>query len=686
MAKTGIELFARCAGGFEEVLAEELRGLGLRRVRAQVGGVSFEGRLTDAYRACLWSRVATRVQLVLGRVPCADAGELYAGVRDIAWEAHVRPDATIGIRAHGTNANLRNTAFSALKAKDALCDRLRDVRGERPDVDAQSPDFEVDLAVHERRATVYLNLSGSSLHRRGYREEGVQTEAPLKETLAAGMLMAAGWPEVAKRGGILVDPMCGSGTIAVEAALMAADVAPGMLRERWGFQGWLGHDEGLWRHMREEAVQRRDVAACEMCVLAGDIDAGAVAIARENAERAGVRGIVQLFCDDAERLGRHLRGVLKRGAREGMLATNPPYGERLGTQDDLVKSNGALATAVEALPEGWGVAIIAPEIGIDSALGRIPERRIDCHNGPLEVSVRVYRKLEANRHTCAVVSLAGVCHLVSIADERSCQFAARIRKVARDRRRAAERAGHTCVRLYEADLPDYPFAIDLWLGAGHSAGKVHVTVEETRRPRKGQAEFAARRRYDARALVAAVLDIPAVNVHLLALSAQGPHEPMMLRVGERGLEFEVDLLGHPDTGLPMAQREVREEVAQRCAGSRFANVGGGASAASVYAARAGAVHTVTVEPFEDRAELIRRSLAANGYGGKRHRVICEGARAWLERTKREGHAFDVVLLALPAWAGKEERERLAALARGVVAHGGTLFVLNADGSLETRVL
>ena len=351
------------------------QGLGIS-LRYSVAG-RFEGdawqrralsslRVAQAASRKYWQKscVATRVQLVLGRVPCVDADELYAGVRDIAWEAHVRPDATIGIRAHGTNANLRNTAFSALKAKDALCDRLRDVRGERPDVDAQSPDFEVDLAVHERRATVYLNLSGSSLHRRGYREEGVQTAAPLKETLAAGILMAAGWPEVAKRGGILVDPMCGSGTIAVEAALMAADVAPGIVREHWGFQGWLGHDEGLWRHMREEAVQRRDVAAREMCVLAGDIDAGAVAIARENVERAGVRGIVQLFCDDAERLGRHLRGVLKRGAREGMLATNPPYGERLGTQDDLVKSNGALATAVEALPEGWGVAIIAPEIGI----------------------------------------------------------------------------------------------------------------------------------------------------------------------------------------------------------------------------------------------------------------------------------------------------------------------------------
>ncbi len=513
MATGDMELFARCASGFEDVLAGELRELGAHRVRPQVGGVSWYGRLADAYRICLWSRVSTRVQLVLGRVGCQTADELYGGVADIAWEDHVRGGATIAVKAHGTNENLRNTAFSALKAKDAICDRLRASRGSRPDVDSHNPDLAIDLAIHERKATVYLNLSGPSLHRRGYREEGVQTEAPLKETLAAGMLLAAGWPALAREGGVLVDPMCGSGTLAIEGALIAGNVAPGIWREHWGFEGWAQHDAGLWAHVLADA-RERVVTGGAARILAGDIDEGALSVARDNVRRAQVSSLVQLYRDDANRLGRHLRGALKRGARQGLLATNPPYGKRLGTTDDLVRVNEALATSVEALPEGWLVAIITPDVTIDSALGRVPERVIDCHNGPLEVALRIYEKSAANRRVCEVVSLTGVRREVPVSDVHSEQFAGRFRKVARDADRGdggvcPERdklPRPPCPRVYEADLPDYPYAIDI------SASD--VTITELRRPRKSQAQQAARKLADARAIVAAVLDVPQADVHM----------------------------------------------------------------------------------------------------------------------------------------------------------------------------
>lgn len=172
------EYFARCAGGFEQVLADELRGLRMRRVRPLKGGVAFFGELADGYRACLWSRVATRIQLVLARVDAADADELYQAAADLAWEQHVRPGATIAVDAHGRNDHLVNSRFVALKVKDAICDRLRTARGARPDVDPRDPDLAIDVALHQQRATLYLNLSGASLHRRGYRADGVQTEAP----------------------------------------------------------------------------------------------------------------------------------------------------------------------------------------------------------------------------------------------------------------------------------------------------------------------------------------------------------------------------------------------------------------------------------------------------------------------------------------------------------------------------
>ena len=674
-----MELYARCAGSFEDVLAAELRDLHMGRVRAQVGGVSFTGRLPDAYRACLWSRVATRVQLVLGRVPCTTADELYTGIYDISWEEHVRDGATIAVRAHGTNGALRNTAFTALKAKDAVCDQLRVKTGKRPDVDAHDPDLEIDLAVHERKATVYLNLSGASLHRRGYREDGVQTVAPLKETLAAGMLMFAGWPEIARRGGVLADPMCGSGTIAIEAALMACGIAPGVRRERWGFESWVGHDAGLWAHILEDATERACRPQTHALVLAGDVDESALAIARENVRRAGVGSQVQLFHDDAARLGRHLRGVLKRGARPGLLAANPPYGQRLGTSGDVVQAHRALAEAVESLPDDWGIVLITPNVSVDTALGRVPEASIECHNGPLEVSVRRYARA-GERKTCEVVSLAGVHKKVTVADDHSAQFAARLRKVARERMRAARREGSTCARLYNADMPDFPVVIDWYEDVGAGTAEVedsgHVTVEEARRARKKRSEQAGRKLADACALVAAIADVPATNVHLRVRGDGRSHEEEVpLLVKERGLLFAVELLGEPDTGLDFSQDDLRERMGKDARGKRFLNVGGGASAATVCAAAGGASRTVTVEPFEDRADLMRRSLAANGLAGKRHRVVCADSRSWLERAQREKQVFDLVLCALPGWVGEADRRQIEALARQVVARGGEVVLV-----------
>ena len=267
-----------------------------------------------------------------------------------------------------------------------------------------------------------------------------------------------------------------------------------------------------------------------------------------------------------------------------------------------------------------------------------------------------------------------------VADEHSAQFAARLRKVARERMRAARREGSTCVRLYNADMPDYPVAIDWYEDAGDGTGEVagtsHVTVEEVRRAKKTRSEQAGRKLADACALVAAITDVPAANVHLRVRGdGRSRAEEVSLLVKERGLLFAVDLLGEPDAGLDLLQGDLRVRMGKDAHGKRFLNVGGGASAASVYAAMGGASRTVTVEPFEDRAELVRKSLAANGLAGKRHRVVCAEARAWLERARREKQAFDLVLCALPAWVGEAERRQIEGLARSVAAKDGEVVVV-----------
>lgn len=699
VAKRQMEFFARCASGFEAVLAGDLRGLGLARVRPLVGGVSFFGPLTDGYRACLWSRVATRVELVVARVDASDAEALYAGVHEIAWERRVRLGATVAVRAHGTNAQLRNTQFTALKVKDALCDRLREARGSRPDVDAKNPDVQLEVAVHEQRATVSLNLSGPSLHRRGYREEGVQTEAPLKETLAAGMLLMAGWPACAEEGGMLVDPMCGSGTLAIEGALMAAGVAPGLLRTRWGFEGWVWHDAALWEELLEEARGLAEGAWTTARIVAGDLDPAAIEVAEANARRASVERWVRFHVDDAARLGRH---VGRQGAglpARGLVATNPPYGERLLSRDELPRVYESLAAAIAAVPRGWDVALITPDAGIDSALGRTPVETIACYNGPIRTWVRRYETSEAP-FVHELVSLGGRELRVPLAERGSTQFAARLRKVAKERVRQARREGWGCYCVYDADLPDYVVSVDVYEGAGPDEGRRYLRIEEPRRPSGVDTQLASRRFADAVAVACAVLDVPRGQVatqewlsdRRASERRDASREPWFMTVAEDGLVVKTDLRATPGMSLPPEQRALRREVTARCAGARCANLFAGGNAATAWAARGGARSSVTVDGSRERLAWLQGLLDANGLGGPRHRVACCDVRAWLVGELRARRVYDLVVCVPPARLGARGKARdwdfardcaefLGLLSR-VLARGGEVLLTVPQGVSE----
>ncbi len=673
-----MELFARCASGFESILAQELKELGMRQVRPLKGGVSFCGGHEDAYRVCLWSRVATRVQLVIARVPASTADQYYRGVATIGWEKHLTRGSTIALGAHGANESLRNTSFAALKAKDAICDHLREVWGERPQVDTRNPDLRIDIAIHEKKATIYLNLSGESLHRRGYREDGVQTEAPLKETLAAGLLLAAGWKEISRRGGALIDPMCGSGTIAIEGALIAMGIAPGMLRERWGFETWALHDEIIWANLVANAATAIESSTVP-CIIAGDIDDHAISIARDNARRAGVASNIQFYVDDAAHLNRHIRGMRKRGHKEGLLVTNPPYGERLGTQRELLGVHKALAEAVNTLPEGWNCAIITPNVAIDSSLGRTPAHVVECYNGPLEVTARMYDGAQSQR-SCEVVSLSGKRKLVPLGDERSAQFASRLRKMGRERAKWARRNEVSCYRVYDEDIPEYRLSVDVYQEAGPHNGRKHVLVREHRRPRSVSEETARRRLFDACTIASAVFDTDpdCVHVRMGRDSRMQGTQSELIDVEENGLMFEVDLAGRPDTGLPLEQRGLRSLVRNGASGKRFLNLFGSSSAASACAAAGGAQRSVTLEPYADRASRCRKVLKKNGMGAKAHIVEEKEASDWLGQVLRKGEKFDMALCVPPVWMPNLDVQALVPRILEVLNGGGVVILAGSD--------
>jgi 23S rRNA G2445 N2-methylase RlmL len=369
-----VRFFATAAKGTEPALRDELRELRVRGVRADRGGVHFEGGLADAARACLWSRVAARVLLEVATFEAHDGDALYAGVRAIDWTEWMTPRTTLAVRATCRSGRLTHSQFIAQKTKDAIVDALRDSAGARPSVDRDDPDVGVAVHIVRDSAKLYLDAGGASLHERGWRARG--GAAPLRENLAAAVVRLSGWD----RRSPLLDPMCGAGTLAIEAAAWAHRVAPGLSRERFGLERWADHDDAARAAMRElrqlAASARLPVGPEVPTIRASDIDQRALARTRENARAAGLEVVVER-CD-----ARSIAPLVPAGT----VVTNPPYGERLeadrGLYDGIARSFRAL--------HGHTIAVLAGTPGIAQAMGRDPDRWWALYNGPIECRLLVY--------------------------------------------------------------------------------------------------------------------------------------------------------------------------------------------------------------------------------------------------------------------------------------------------------
>jgi len=366
-----VRFFATAAKGTEPALRDELRELRLPGVRADRGGVHFEGDMGDAARACLWSRVGVRVLMEVARFEARDADALYAGARSVDYGAWMTPRTTLAVRATCRSSQLTHSQFVAQKTKDAIVDVLRDRFGERPDVDLDDPDVGVAVHLARDQATLYLDVGGGSLHERGWRTQG--GEAPLRETLAAAVVRLSGWD----RESLLVDPMCGAGTLAIEAAAWSRRMAPGLSRARFGFERWASHDDAERAAMRELRERTRGEALREgPPVRASDVDPQAVERTRANALRAGMDLVIER---------RDVRD-LEPTAPAGVIVTNPPYGERLDHDPTLYDD---LAWALGRM-RGHSAAILAGSPAISRAMRREPDRWWILHNGPIECRLLVY--------------------------------------------------------------------------------------------------------------------------------------------------------------------------------------------------------------------------------------------------------------------------------------------------------
>jgi 23S rRNA (guanine2445-N2)-methyltransferase / 23S rRNA (guanine2069-N7)-methyltransferase len=369
----------------EDLVAGEVEALGATDVSlGPPGVVKLTGDLVTAYRICLWSRCASRVLLPLATVRADSSDAFYRDVRDVPWHRHLAADATLAVHARLRRARAPNSHYVALRAKDAIVDRFRAETGRRPDVDLKHPTARIHVFVEGERAFVSFDLSGESLHRRGYREE--TGPAPLKETLAAAVLLRAGWPLIARAAGGFLDPLCGAGTLVLEAAAMAADVAPGLGRARFGFSGWESHDPGTWQRLVVEARERRErgLAAVSSPIRGTDLEGRAVQAARSAADRAGLASIVDFETgplDDARPPGNH---------PGGLLATNPPYGERLGDPERSLEVYSTLGEVLRRRFGGWKAAVLAAEGRHLGAMRLHAYKTNRLYNGPIAVLLGLY--------------------------------------------------------------------------------------------------------------------------------------------------------------------------------------------------------------------------------------------------------------------------------------------------------
>ena len=636
-----MKFFASCGKGLEYLLADELLALGCAKATATMAGVNVEGEPIDAQRAVLWSRFASRVLWPLTEFDCPDEAALYAGARAIDWTAHLDAGMTLAVDAHVSGEGITHARFAAQRVKDAVVDALREATGARPSVDAESPDLRINLVVRKGRAILSVDLSGGPMHRRGWR--AMQGEAPLKENVAAAVLARAGWPKRYQEGDVLLDPMCGSGTLLVEGALMAADVAPGLQRHGLRLPTyWKGFDRGGWHalHTEAEARAKAGIAALRPAFFGRDLDSRAIGSARRNAENAGVASAIVFDVRDMA----HLTAP---PADSGLVACNPPYDARLAADSALYRQLGDVLKT--AMP-GWSASLLCGDDELARATGLFARKRYQIFNGAIECMLIVVDPLAPpERVDVAPRPLSEGAQMV----------ANRIDKNLRKLKSWCKREGIECFRAYDADLPEYAAAIDVYREADN--GETWLHVQEYAAPSSIPEALAERRLGDLLAAARRAFDVPKerVAIKTRATGKGGSKYGRFARTGEfltvreGPSRLKVNLFDYLDTGLFLDHRPLRMRMAKEAQGRRFLNLFCYTGVASVQAAMGGAAQTTSIDLSATYLDWLADNLRENGQGGSRHRIAQADAMEWLESERGD---FDIIFCDPPTFSNSKRAD------------------------------
>ncbi|CAD5269130.1 MULTISPECIES: bifunctional 23S rRNA (guanine(2069)-N(7))-methyltransferase RlmK/23S rRNA (guanine(2445)-N(2))-methyltransferase RlmL [Halomonadaceae] len=690
-----LSLLATCPKGIEGLLHDELVALGATPGKTTVAGVYFTASQAIAYRVCLWSRLANRVILTLVRESMIDTAEQVRDVvARIAWTQHLAPGNTLAVDFHGRSEHIRHTRFGAQTVKDGVVDALQLAGQERPNVDTKTPHLRIYAHLHRMNLTIGLDLSGESLHRRGYRRD--VGHAPLKENLAAALLVRAGWPERLKVGEPLIDPLCGAGTLLIEAAMMAADQAPNLNRERFGFHGWAGHDDEAWREQKREAEARASIGRkrCKAQLLGFDQSPAALTAAKSNAMRAGIPALITLHGQSLAQLTRPETLT----AESGLLITNPPYGERLGELPELVRLYAQLGDKAKALFPGWTLAVFTGNPDLGHRLGMRAHKQYALKNGPLEARL-LLMEIGGTEHPPAASDTKPVQNensAVATPSEEASEeqavhknqdnaqmFANRLIKNQKRLKKWLKQSGETSYRVYDADMPEYALAVDRY------GDRVHV--QEYAAPSSINPAQAQKRLYDALEVMPEALNVDASKIYIKRRERQTGSAQYQKRAAS-GERFEVqegkarlwiNLRDYLDTGLFLDHRPVRRMLGEMASGKRFLNLFCYTATATVQAALGGASDSVSVDMSNTYLEWAKDNFALNKLDTRLHRVVRDDCFRWLETANAE---FDLIFMDPPTFSNSKkmrdtldvqrDHPRLVELAMARLAPGGTLVFSN----------
>ncbi|WP_318460161.1 bifunctional 23S rRNA (guanine(2069)-N(7))-methyltransferase RlmK/23S rRNA (guanine(2445)-N(2))-methyltransferase RlmL [Photobacterium leiognathi] len=625
--------------GLENLLADELEQLGAQNIQVVHAGVRFKAEQATAYRCCLWTRISSRIIQVLSEFNVRDDMDLYLGATAINWMNYFDSNTRIVVDFNGTNREIRNSQYGAMKIKDAIVDRFTKADLRRPNIDRERPDLRVHMRLSGEKGILGLDMAGSGLHQRGYRSEA--GKAPLRETHAAALVIKSGWtPEQP-----LLDPMCGSGTLLIEAAMIAAEIAPGLKRKRWGFESIKDFDKDAWMEIHAEATvkSRRGPAKVTTKFFGREMDRRVLAVARDNAGRAGVKELIDFEYGDATQL------VRPEGFETGVILCNPPYGERLGTTPELISLYKEFGNRLKLAFAGSVAAIYSSSNELLSCMRMRADKQFKLRNGALDCVLKTYLITAGS-----VQKEEGQEEGVIVQEEVAPDFANRLKKNIAKLGKWAKREGIECYRIYDADIPNYNAAIDKY--------KDYIIIQEYAAPKSVSEELARRRIMD---ILRATIEVTGVESNKVILKVRerqkGKSQYQKLSSAERhmvveeyGVELKVNLYDYLDTGLFLDHRITRRMLGKMAQGKDFLNLFSYTGSATVHAAVGGAKTTTTVDMSNTYLRWAQENMELNNQVGSQHEFIQADCLQWLQEVD---DTFDLIFIDPPTFSNSKRMKQ-----------------------------